>query len=88
MCQKLKKNMNENLELTNMVNEVKSLQQKYVKSNYDENIGTQLKELESKLSDIPIYVIYNQYLEKVNNMINLVNDELNDYFYKLLNESK
>ena len=43
----------------------------------DENI--------EKLNTIPIYVVYMQYLEKVNEMINLVKDELNDYFVDILN---
>ena len=46
----------------------------------------ELDEVKNKLNEIPIYVIYNQNLEKVNEMINLVKDELNTYFDNLLNE--
>ena len=35
---------------------------------------------------IPLYSIYNQKLNVINEKISYVNDELNDYFYKLLNE--
>ena len=85
-CIELKNKMNDNDEVNALVKQVKSLQQKYIKSNYDENIKKELDEINSKLDNIPIYVIYKQNLEKVNNMINLVKDELNDYFDKLLNK--
>ena len=36
-----------------------------------------------ELNDIPIYIIYCENLNKVNEMINYVNDELSDFFYNL-----
>ena len=41
---------------------------------------------EQELNEIPIYAEYSNNLEVVNNMINLVKDELNDYFYHVLND--
>ena len=83
-CIKLKKEMDSNEEITSIVKEIKKLQKKYINTN-DSNIKKELDELENKLEEIPIYHIYLENLEKVNNMINYVKDELNDYFDKLLN---
>ena len=85
-CIKLKSQMSNNSEINDMVKEVKELQKKYIKSGYDKNVKMELDEVNNKLNEIPIYVIYNQNLEKVNEMINLVKDELNTYFDNLLNE--
>lgn len=86
MCMSLKKQMDDNKELVDLINEVKKLQKKYVRSNYDSKIKEELDEVENKLNDIPIYNIYLSHLEKVNEMISYVKDSLNDYFYLLLNK--
>lgn len=85
-CMELKEKMSKNEELVKLVEQVKNKQKQYVKSNYDENIKDELKLLEDRLNEIPIYVVYLQNLEKVNHKISFVKDELNDYFYNLLNE--
>ncbi len=85
-CLSLKKKMMENDELSHMIQDIKKLQKDYIKSNYDPSIKSQLDQLEEKVSSIPIYYIYNQNLEKVNEMISYVNDSLNDYFYHLMND--
>ena len=87
-CISIKKKMDENEEICSLIEEIKSLQKKYVKSNYDDSIKEKLDKLESKLNSIPIYVEYNNNLEKVNEMIDLVKDELNDYFTDLFMISK
>lgn len=84
-CLELKEQMDNNDELKKLVEEVKNLQKKYIKSNYDDNIKRELDVSEEKLNAIPIYVVYNQYLNKVNENINIINDRLNDYFYDLFN---
>ena len=87
-CISIKKKMDENEEICSSIEEIKSVQTKYVKSNYDDSIKEKLDKLESKLNSIPIYVEYNNNLEKVNEMIDLVKDELNDYFTDLFMISK
>ena len=72
----------------NSVEDIKKLQKKYVKSNYDDSIKKELDKLESRLNSIPIYVEYNNNLEEVNEMIDFVKDELNDYFTDLFMISK
>lgn len=83
-CISIKEKMDKNEEICSLIEEIKSLQKKYVKSNYDDSIKKELDSLESKLNSIPIYVEYNNNLEEVNKMIDLVKDELNDYFSELL----
>lgn len=84
-CIELKNKMSSNSEINDMVNKVKELQKKYIKSNYDSDTKKELDAVKNQLNEIPIYVVYNQNLEKVNEMINIVKDELNTYFDKLLN---
>ncbi len=84
-CISIKEKMDKNESLKKKINEIKSLQKKYIRTN-DEKIREELKLKESELNKIPIYVEYNNNLEVVNEMINLVKDELNDYFYNKLNQ--
>ena len=83
-CIELKKDMNDDL-IKGEVNEIKKLQKLYIREK-DDDIKDILDEKVNKLNSMPIYSEYNYYLEDVNNMINLVKDELNDYFYELLNK--
>lgn len=80
----IKEQMMNNSSLMELINNIKKLQKKYVATN-DEKVLSILNENIEKLNTIPIYVVYMQYLEKVNEMINLVKDELNDYFVDILN---
>ncbi len=83
---KYKEKVSENKELLDLINEVKSLQKKYIRSKKEENIK---KELDSKISLLEKYdefVIYNYYLDKVNTNLELVKEKINNYFDKLFNE--
>jgi cell fate (sporulation/competence/biofilm development) regulator YmcA (YheA/YmcA/DUF963 family) len=84
-CLELKDKMKSNDEINSLVKEIKLKQKKYIKSG-DSNILSELNELEERLNCIPIYHVYTMNLEKVNEYINYVKDELNDYFDKLLNK--
>ena len=84
-CIGLKEKMDSNEEVNSLVKEIKTKQKEYIKSN-DPNILSELKSLENSLNSIPIYHVYTINLEKVNEMINYVKDELNDYFQELLNK--
>lgn len=84
MCIKLKEQMATNQEIVDLVNDIKNLQKKYVNS-LDEDIKDQLTKKEKRLNEIPIYVVYMENLERVNEMIIYVKDELNQYFYDVLN---
>ena len=82
-CIKLKEKMKKNAELMQLVDTLKTLQKEYVKDGYQDK--EKLEEVENKLYEIPIYVTYMERLEKVNQMISYVEDDLNDYFYQLFN---
>ena len=80
----IKIKMNNNTELINLIDKVKELQKKYIKTN-DNSIKEELDKCINELNSIPIYNMYMKNLDKVNEMINYVQDELNDYFYKVVN---
>lgn len=84
-CLSLKIRMSANQEIIMLVREVKKLQKDYIRSN-DCLVKEKLDEVLDRLKEIPIYKIYLNNLEKVNEKIEYVKDSLNDYFYKLLNE--
>ena len=86
MCIMLKNQMKDNYELIKLIDEVKLLQKKYIRSNYDNVIKCELDKKNSELFEVPIYVIYNKHLDKVNYMIDYVRESLNEYFYNLLNK--
>ena len=85
-CIKYKKEMENDKDIIDKVNNIKRLLKEYVRSN-DSSIKEKLDLLENELNDIDLYIKYNQNLEVVNQMINYVKEELNDYFYNLLNEN-
>lgn len=82
----IKKKMDSNEELKKKINDIKLLQKKYVKSNYDVSVKKDLDKLNDELLEVPIYRIYLDNLSVVNEKIEYVKDSLNDYFYDLFNE--
>ena len=82
----IKKKMDSNEELKKKINDIKLLQKRYVKSNYDSSIKKDLDKLNDELLEVPIYRIYLDNLSVVNEKIEYVKDSLNDYFYDLFNE--
>ena len=87
-CIKLKKQMSSNKDLIELIDKVKDLQKKYIKSNRDESIKKELDSNIKQLEDIPIYNIYMSKLDIVNRNIDYVKDELNEYFYNITNNGK
>lgn len=84
-CISLKEKMSTNEEIVSLVNDVKKLQKKYIRSGYDSLVKEELDRVTDRLNEIPVYKIYLDNLEKVNEKIDFVKESLNDYFYKLLN---
>lgn len=82
----IKKKMDSNKELKKKINDIKLLQKKYVKSNYDSSVKKDLDKLNDELLEVPIYRIYLDNLSVVNEKIEYVKDSLNDYFYDLFNK--
>ena len=75
--------MNDNPLICEKINKIKKLQKEVVKSSYDKDIKKELDLLVGELESIPIYVVYTQNLEIVNQKIDYVRDSLNDYFKEL-----
>lgn len=86
LCLELKDRMSSNSDINDKIVKIKKLQKEYIKSNYDEAKKQELNKINEELLKIPIYKVYLDNLEVVNQMIDYVKDSLNDYFYKLFNE--
>ena len=86
-CILIKEKMNKNKELCQIISKIKTLQKKYVKSDYnDDSLYDEINRLKKKLNSIPIYSEYMMNLKEVNEMIDFVRDSINTYFDKLLND--
>ena len=81
-CLQLKDKMKKNQELMKLIEDLKKAQKEYVKSGIGEE---KIDSLEEELYQYPIYVVYMEHLEKVNDMFSYVEEDLNDYFYQLMN---
>ncbi len=82
-CLELKEKMKQNKELMQLIENIKEAQKRYIKNGSQDKKEIQV--LEEKLSNYPIYVLYQQHLEKINSMISYVQDDLNEFFTQLLN---
>ncbi len=85
-CILLQEKMKKNEKLRELIEEIKRLQKKYIKTNSEEVLEN-LKQQEKKLNDIPIYLDYNNNLKVVNEMLFAVKEELSNYFNNKLNNS-
>ena len=81
-CLQLKDKMKKNQELMKLIEDLKKAQKEYVKSGIEKE---KIDSLEEELYQFPIYVVYMEHLEKVNDMLSYVEEDLNDYFYQLMN---
>ena len=85
-CIRYKEELNNDISIKDKVSKIKRLQKEFVKSN-DSKIKREIDILDKELNNIDLFCKYNHNLEIINNMINYVKDELNDYFSKLFNEN-
>ena len=81
----LRHELKSNKEINDKIEEVKRLQRKYVKGDYQDkeildNINTLTKELES----IPLYYIYSQKEEELNNNLLLIKEGLSKTFSEIV----
>ena len=86
LCLELKEKMNNNEELSSLIKDIKRLQKKYIRSNYSDQVKSELDSANNRLMDIPIYSIYLNNLSVVNEKIEYIKDYLNQYFNDLLNK--
>lgn len=81
----LKNDIDNDKELKKLIEEVRTYQKKYVKSSFNEEIKKELDKKLEELNSNKLFVTYSYHLDKVNDMIKLVKDELNEYFYQITN---
>jgi len=84
-CIRLKEEMSKDKDLLELIGKVKKCQQDYVKSGYSDLKKEVLDENIKLLENNKTYVLYSYYLDKVNNYINDIISELNDYFFDITN---
>lgn len=82
---KTKKLMSENHELIGMIDEVKKYQKDIVRNIDREDKKIKYKQLLDRLMEDPLYLEYIEYLDEVNNMLNIFENKLNKYFFDLFN---
>ncbi len=83
-CIRLKEKMNKSDEIKELVAEVKRLQKQLIKTGDDE-VRMKLEKVQGRLNNIPLYDTYQKKLALVNEKIEVIKDELNDYFYRVVN---
>lgn len=83
-CIRLKEKMDNNTDIKELVESIKKLQKEYVRTS-DDSIKDELNILENRLESIPLYASYQRSLSEVNQKIDFIKDELNDYFYNVVN---
>ena len=86
-CLRIKEKMENNDEIKRLVDLIKRLQKKYVRT-MDDEVKRQLDCVQRQLDNIPLYDSYQKKLSLVNKKIDIIKEELNDYFYKVVNEEK
>ncbi len=81
---KAKELINKDKELKNMIEKIKEYQKKIVKTN-DLELKEEYELLVNKLNSNILYNQYLEYLTNVNNMLNIFENKLNKYFFDLFN---
>lgn len=83
-CIELKRKMSDNEELTTLINTIKKKQKEYIKSGYAEEEKEKLDSLNRKLDEYPIYLEYNNNLKVINDDIEFLKEQLNNYFESVI----
>ena len=81
----IKEKMSNDQEINTLLNEIRHLQ-KLLANNYNKNIENELEEKNKELNSIPLYREYLNILDELNNIFNIIENGLNNYFYNKLNK--
>ncbi len=79
----IKKQLNNNNEILNLIEEIKRLQKIIVNTN-DLSIETKLNDLSKQLKSYPIYQNYIDIINRINDELYIISDEFDKYFRKIL----
>ena len=86
-CIRLKEKMEKSTEIKQLVEDIKALQKKLIKTE-DPSVREELEKVQDRLNSIPLYDSYQKKLVEVNQKIEFIKDELNNYFYTVVNPKK
>lgn len=82
---KLRQELKKDENITQTIEEIKRLQRKYVKTNYqDKEVLEKINNLTNELEKIPLYAIYQQKEEELNNNLVFINEGLKDTFSSIV----
>lgn len=82
---KLRQELKKDENITKTIDEIKRLQRKYVKANYqDKESLEKINILTSELEEIPLYAIYQQKEEELNNNLVFIKEGLRDTFSNIV----
>ena len=82
---KLRQELKKDENITKTIEEIKLLQRKYVKANYhDKETLAKINNLTNELEKIPLYVIYQQKEENLNNNLVFIKEGLRDTFSSIV----
>ncbi len=82
---KLRQELKKDESITQTIEEIKRLQRKYVKTNYqDKEVLEKINNLTNELEKIPLYAIYQQKEEELNNNLVFINEGLRDTFSSIV----
>ena len=79
----LKDKISKNKELTSLINKVRVMQKDYVHHLVKKE---ELDQLVNELNDNPLYREYKNTLDEINNIYNIIENSLNNYFARQLND--
>ena len=81
----IKEKMDNDQEINNLLNEIRHLQ-KVLANKYSKEKELELEEKNKELNSIPLYREYLNILDELNNIFNIIENGLNNYFYNKLNK--
>jgi len=84
-CLELKTIMNQDKNLLKLIEEVKQAQKNHVKNNFSKETEKIVNAKMDLLNNNKTYTLYLYYLSEVNDMIDIIKKELNDYFCEITN---
>ncbi len=85
----IREKLAKNKTIMNEIEEIKKLERAYVKSNFENReYKQQMDDKLFRLRQKPLYKVYEQSLEEINDMLSQLKEGLNDTFMDLLNSKK
>lgn len=83
-CIRLKEKMEKSDEIKELVQTIKKLQKQLIKTD-DPSVREELEKVQDRLNSIPLFDSYQKNLAKVNDKIEFIKDEINNYFFEVVN---